>query len=44
MVLAKVQGSRYTPYRVRIRFKALTESQWHRAEKAMAAQPLPEKV
>ena len=41
VVLAKVQGSRYTPYRVRIRFKALTESQWRRAEKAMAAQALP---
>jgi uncharacterized Zn finger protein len=41
VVLAKVQGSRYTPYRVRIRFKALTEQQWRRAEKAMAAQALP---
>jgi len=41
VVLAKVQGSRYTPYRVRIRFKALTESQWRRAGKAMAAQALP---
>ncbi len=41
VVLAKVQGSRYTPYRVRIRFKALTENQWRRAEKAMAAQALP---
>jgi len=41
VVLAKVQGSRYSPYRVRIRFKALTDSQWHRAEKAMAAQALP---
>jgi uncharacterized Zn finger protein len=41
VVLAKVQGSRYTPYRVRIRFKALTEHQWRRAEKAMAAQALP---
>jgi uncharacterized Zn finger protein len=41
VVLAKVQGSRYTPYRVRIRFKALTEHQWRQAEKAMAAQVLP---
>jgi uncharacterized Zn finger protein len=41
VVLAKVQGSRYSPYRVRIRYKALTESQWRRAEKAMAAQALP---
>ena len=30
VVLAKVQGSRYTPYRVRIRGKALTEQQWRR--------------
>ncbi|HTU78911.1 MAG TPA: SWIM zinc finger family protein [Solirubrobacteraceae bacterium] len=41
VVLAKVQGSRYTPYRVRIRFKALTENQWRRAERGMAAQALP---
>ena len=41
VVLAKVQGSRYTPYRVRIRGKALTEQQWRRAEKAMAARALP---
>ncbi len=41
VVLAKVQGSRHSPYRVRIRFKALTENQWRRAEKAMAAQALP---
>jgi uncharacterized Zn finger protein len=41
VVLAKVQGSRYSPYRVRIRFKALSESQWRRAEKAMASQALP---
>ena len=41
VVLAKVQGSRYTPYRVRIRGKALTEQQWRRVEKAMAAQALP---
>jgi uncharacterized Zn finger protein len=41
VVLAKVQGSRHTPYRVRIRYKALTENQWRRAEKAMAAQALP---
>lgn len=41
VVLAKVQGSRYSPYRVRIRGKVLSESQWRRAEKAMAAQALP---
>jgi uncharacterized Zn finger protein len=41
VVLAKVQGSRYSPYRVRIRVKALSEHQWRRAEKAMAAQALP---
>jgi uncharacterized Zn finger protein len=41
IVLAKVQGSRYTPYRVRIRGKALTEQQWRRVEKAMAARALP---
>ncbi len=41
VVLAKVQGSRYSPYRVRIRFKVLSESQWRRAEKAMASQALP---
>ncbi len=41
VVLAKVQGSRYSPYRVRIRFEALSESQWRRAEKAMASQALP---
>ncbi len=41
IVLAQVQGSRYTPYRVRIRTKVLTEHQWRRAEKAMAAQALP---
>ena len=41
IVLAQVQGSRYTPYRVRIRTKVLTDHQWRRAEKAMAAQALP---
>lgn len=41
VVLAKVQGSRYSPYRVRIRGKILSEQQWRRAEKAMAAQALP---
>lgn len=37
IVLAKVQGTRYTPYRVRIRAKLLSEHQWRRAERAMAA-------
>lgn len=40
IVLAKVQGSRYTPYRVRIRPKAFSEHQWMRAEKAIAARAL----
>src|SRR5256886_5678145 len=41
LVLAKVQGSRYSPYGVRIRGKLLSEHQWRRVEKAMAAQALP---
>ncbi|MCP9488877.1 MAG: SWIM zinc finger family protein [Solirubrobacteraceae bacterium MAG38_C4-C5] len=41
IVLAKVQGTRYTPYRVRIRAKLLSEHQWRRAERALAAQALP---
>lgn len=41
IVLAKVQGTRFTPYRVRIRAKLLSEHQWRRAECAMAAQALP---
>jgi uncharacterized Zn finger protein len=41
VVIAKVQGSRYTPYRVRIRGKVLSEPQWRRVEKAMAARALP---
>jgi uncharacterized Zn finger protein len=36
-----VQGSRHTPYRIRIRTKVLSDYQWRRAEKAMAAQALP---
>ena len=40
IVLAKVQGSRFTPYRVRIRVQTLSEHQWRRAESAMAAQAL----
>ncbi len=40
VVLAKVQGSRFTPYRVRIRGKVLSEHQWRRAEKAMASEAL----
>jgi uncharacterized Zn finger protein len=40
IVLAKVQGSRYTPYRVRIRAKVFSEHQWRRAEKAIAARAL----
>jgi uncharacterized Zn finger protein len=41
LVLASVQGTRYSPYRVRIQVKVLSEHQWRRAEKAMAAQALP---
>ena len=41
IVIAKVQGSRYTPYRVRIQCKALSEQQWRRLEKAMASRALP---
>jgi uncharacterized Zn finger protein len=41
VVLAKVQGSRYSPYRVRIRGRILSEHQWRRVERAMAAQALP---
>ena len=40
IVLAKVQGTRYTPYRVRIRAKLLADDQWERAEHAMAEQAL----
>jgi uncharacterized Zn finger protein len=40
IVLAKVQGSRYTPYRVRIRPKVFSEHHWRRAEKAIAARAL----
>ena len=40
IVIAKVQGSRYTPYKVRIRTKPLSDAQWRRVEKAMSAQAL----
>jgi len=40
IALAKVQGSRFTPYRVRIRPRTFSEHQWRRAEKAIAAQAL----
>jgi uncharacterized Zn finger protein len=40
IVLAKVQGSRFTPYRVRIRAATFSEYQWRRAEKAIAARAL----
>lgn len=40
IVLAKVQGSRYTPYRVRLRSKQLSEQQWRRVEKALAGRAL----
>lgn len=41
IVLAKVQGTRYTPYRVRLRPKLLSDHQWRRAERALAARALP---
>ena len=41
VVIAKVQGSRYSPYKVRIRTKLLSDAQWRRVEKAMATQALP---
>jgi uncharacterized Zn finger protein len=41
IVLARVQGSRYTPYRVRLRTRMLSDAQWRRVEKAMAARALP---
>ncbi len=40
IVIAKVQGSRYTPYKVRIRTKPLSDAQWRRVEKAMSSQAL----
>ncbi len=40
IVLAKVQGSRYTPYRVRIRANVFSEYQWRRAEKAISVRAL----
>lgn len=39
-VRARVQGSRPTPYAVRIQVPPLTEAQWSRAEEAMAGQAL----
>src|SRR5882672_7613476 len=41
LVLAKVQGSRYTPYKVRLRCRVISDAKWRRVEKAMAAQALP---
>jgi len=35
-VMAKVQGTRRTPYRVRIGLKALTDKQWQKAIKVLA--------
>lgn len=35
-VIAKVQGTRWTPYRVRIGLKALTDKQWQKAIKVLA--------
>lgn len=40
IVLARVQGSRFSPYRVRIRPQPFSEHQWRRAEKAIAAQAM----
>ncbi|MGH2862579.1 MAG: SWIM zinc finger family protein [Solirubrobacteraceae bacterium] len=40
IVLARVQGSRFSPYRVRIRPQPFSDHQWRRAEKAIAARAL----
>jgi uncharacterized Zn finger protein len=40
IALAKVQGTRFTPYRVRIRPSVFSEHQWRRADKAIAARAL----
>ncbi len=40
LVTARVQGSRRTPYRVRIAVRPLTEPQWRRVEEAMAGQAI----
>lgn len=40
IVLAKVQGTQFTPYRVRIRPQTFSEHQWRRAEKAIAARAM----
>lgn len=40
IVLASVQGSRFSPYRVRIRPQPFSEYQWRRAEKAIAARAM----
>lgn len=40
IALAKVQGSRYTPYRVRIRPEPFSTHQWRRADKAIAVRAL----
>src|SRR5579859_6236251 len=37
-VKAKVQGSRYQPYKVTIRLQPLSEQEWDRVTEAMAAQ------
>lgn len=39
-VLARVQGSRRTPYRVSIRFEALTDAEWEGVIDAIAAQAI----
>jgi len=40
VVSARVQGSRRTPYRVRLEVKPLSAAQWTRVEEAMASQAL----
>lgn len=40
IALARVRGSRFTPYRVRIRPQTFSEHQWRRAEKAIGARAL----
>jgi len=39
-VMARVQGTRRTPYRVKIRLKALTDKQWQKVVKILAKQAI----
>ncbi|MEA1963999.1 MAG: SWIM zinc finger family protein [Candidatus Aerophobetes bacterium] len=39
-VIAKVQGTRLTPYKVKIKIKALTDKQWQKVIKVLAGQAI----